>query len=68
MARFKFDDDVLVADECGDLTYEDARRASVEEAVTKIEEAIWNLVDEIEYISEEEYDDPTVKDEDYPED
>lgn len=60
MAKFRLEDqDVVVADEFGDLTYDDAVNAIVEEAVASIEEALWNMVDDLEYVTGEEADSPT---------
>lgn len=58
MARFRWEDDVLIADEHGDLEYHDAVGALVEQAVSSIEEALWNLVDDLEYVVAEEAEEP----------
>ena len=57
--RFKLDEsDTLVADEHGDLTYHEAVSIAVDDAVAMIEEALWNLVDDVQYLAEEESSDP----------
>jgi len=52
MAKFSVDEETraVVADEHGDLEYHDALTVVVDECVNAIEEAIWNLVDDIVYI------------------
>lgn len=66
MAKFRIDerDDILVEDEDGDLSYHDALSAIVEHAVAVIEGALWEMVDELEYVVAEEADEPTNLDED----
>lgn len=73
MAKFTYEDDTLVSDPHGDISYDDAINAVIEEAVAKIEETLWNLVDEIEYVVGEEAEEPTddesdMDDDDYDED
>lgn len=61
MAKFRIDehDDILVEDDAGDLDYHDAISAIVEHAVATIEQALWEMVDELEYVVAEETDQPT---------
>lgn len=67
MARFKFDerDDVLVADDEGNLNYHEALSAVVEQFSSQIEQLLWEFVDELEYVVGEEMDQP---DNELPED
>jgi hypothetical protein len=58
MAKFRWEDDVLIADEHGDLDYTEAVGTLVSEAVASIEEALWNLVDDLEYVMAEEAEEP----------
>lgn len=58
MAKFRRDDDILIYDQHGDITYDDAVNATVDSCVDSIEEALWNLVDDLEYIIGEEAHDP----------
>ena len=66
MAKFRIDerDDILVEDDAGDLDYHDALSAIVEHAVATIEGALWEMVDELEYVVAEETDQPTNFEED----
>ena len=66
MAKFKFDerDGVLIADEDGDLSYHDARAAVVEQFSAQLEQLLWEMVDEIEYVVAEEMDMPSNEEED----
>lgn len=61
MAKFRIDerDDILVEDDDGDLNYHDALSAIVEHAVATIEAALWEMVDELEYVVAEETDQPS---------
>ena len=68
MSRFTDQDDVLVNDPEGEMSYEDAVSHVVDTVVAAFEELIWNLVDDLEYLAEAEYDEPTTDDnEDEPE-
>lgn len=58
MARFRWEDDVLIADETGDLEYHEALGSLVEQAGAKFEELLWNLVDDLEYVVGEEQEEP----------
>jgi hypothetical protein len=58
MAKFRWEDDVLIADEHGDLDYTEAVGTLVSEAVASMEEALWNLVDDLEYVMAEEAEEP----------
>lgn len=69
MARFEFTEDGdLIANEHGDVEYDEAIDAIVERAVSMIEEALWNMVDDLEYVIAEETvepsDDVVVEDDD----
>lgn len=66
MAKFRIDerDDILVEDDAGDLDYHDAISAIVEHAVATIEEALWEMVDELEYVVAEEVNQPSNFEED----
>jgi hypothetical protein len=70
MARFRFDeDDTLVADDTGDVSYDEAVNSLVEEAVAQMEMALWDLADALEHVVSEEMAVPSNKDdEDAPED
>lgn len=61
MAKFRIDqrDDIIVEDDAGDLDYHDALSAIVEHAVATIEMALWEMVDELEYVVAEETDQPS---------
>lgn len=59
MARFSYDDDIIVADCHGEVSYDDALNGAVDNAVSAIEMALWDLVDELEYIIGEEVLQPT---------
>ena len=61
MARFRFDEraDCLVADDHGDIEYAEAIAYCIDDTIASIEEALWNLVDEIEYMVDEESKQPT---------
>lgn len=54
MARFAYDDDIIIADCHGDVSYDDALAGAIDAAVGTIESALWDLVDELEYIISEE--------------
>mgnify|MGYP001568182599 CR=1 FL=1 len=62
MSRYTEHDDVLVADPEGDMSYEEAVSATVDNVVNAFEELIWNLVDDVEYLQEQEAEDPTDND------
>jgi hypothetical protein len=49
---FKYIDrgEELVADPNGDLTYDEAVSAVVEGAVAALEQVLWDMVDELEYL------------------
>lgn len=66
MAKFRIDDhdDIIVEDADGDLSYHDALSAIVEHTVATIEMALWEMVDELEYVVAEEVDEPSNLDED----
>lgn len=64
MSRYTQHDDVLVADPDGDMSYEEAMEQVVENVVNAFEELIWNLVDDVEYLQEEEAADPTDENDD----
>ena len=58
MSKFSFDeDDVLIADEDGDLTYDEAVNSTVEQCMAQIEASIWSLIDDLEYLADEEEND-----------
>jgi hypothetical protein len=59
MAHFSYDEDVLMEDENGDVSYDEAISDAVNDAVVNIEMALWNLVDELEYIISAETVEPT---------
>ena len=59
MAHFTLDDDGLVEDEQGDLSYDEAIEEVVREAVATIEMTIWELVDNLEYVVAAETVEPT---------
>jgi hypothetical protein len=61
MSKFKFisGEPELVADESGDLSYDEAVNALVEDAVAGFEKVLWNMVDELEYVIMTESEAPT---------
>lgn len=59
MAHFSYDGDVLVEDENGDVSYDEALQGAVQDAVASITMTLWGLVDEIEYIVAAETVEPT---------
>lgn len=59
MAHFSYNDDVLIEDEHGSVTYDEALNGAVESAVASITMTLWDLVDELEYIISAETVEPT---------
>lgn len=59
MARFSYDEDTLVEDEHGDVTYDEAIADAVASTVMTIEMALWELVDDLEYIITAETKEPS---------
>ena len=58
MSKFFYDpDDVIVANEDGDLTYDEAVNSTVEQCMVQIEASIWSLIDDLEYLADEEEND-----------
>ena len=58
MSKFSFDqDNVLVADKYGELTYDEAVDSTVEQCMAQIEASIWSLIDDLEYLADEEEND-----------
>lgn len=64
MAKFTYEDEQLVADEFGELSYEDAIDSVVEDAVAELEMAVWDLVDAVERIACAELEQPSNDEED----
>lgn len=66
MSQFTQHDGAIIADPQGEMSYQEAISTVIDEAVASIEEALWNLVDDVEYIVEEnldEEDDDDLQDE-----
>ncbi len=59
MAHFTLDDDGLVEDEQGDLSYDEAVELIVRDALANIEMTIWDMVDDLEYVVAAETVEPT---------